>query len=84
MILSLPGKNFDSQPSSVFKLILLPKRFCYELDVTWDLCTGVTKSIQDEQNDRTKFFEISSQRYHSFFYKEHPVDFYPDLKMFEM
>ena len=31
-----PGKRFDSQPSSIFKLILLPRPCCYGLDVTWN------------------------------------------------
>ena len=32
-VLSEPGKRFDSQPSSAFKLILLPPHCCYGLDV---------------------------------------------------
>ena len=33
-VLSTPGKKFDSQPSSVLKLALLPTPCCYVLDVT--------------------------------------------------
>ena len=30
-VLSVPGKKFDSQPSTVFKMILLPTPCCYGL-----------------------------------------------------
>ena len=33
-LMSVPDKNFDSQPSSVFKLFLLPSSSCYGLDIT--------------------------------------------------
>ena len=33
-VLSVPGKKFNSQPSSVFKLILLSTLCCNELEVT--------------------------------------------------
>ena len=32
-VLSAPGKKFDSQPSSIFKLILLTAPCCYRLDI---------------------------------------------------
>ena len=32
-VLSVPGQKFDSQPSSIFKLILLHTPYCYGLDV---------------------------------------------------
>ena len=38
-VLSEPGKNFDSQPSSAFRLILVPTHSCYGLDVTRNSCT---------------------------------------------
>ena len=33
-VMSVPGKKFDSQPSFVFKLILLHTPCCYGLEIT--------------------------------------------------
>ena len=47
LVLSVPSKIFDSQPSFVFKLILLLKPCCSGLDVTWNLCIVFSKSVLD-------------------------------------
>ena len=45
-ILSVPGKKFDSQPPSVFKLILLPTPYCYGLNIKWNSCTERRRKLR--------------------------------------
>ena len=45
-VLSVPGKKFDSQPSSGFKLIVLLTPCSYWRDVTWNLCIWTKETEQ--------------------------------------
>ena len=45
LVAGLPGKKFDSQPSPVFKMILLPTPCCYGLASREIRVPGESKSI---------------------------------------
>ena len=50
----MPGKRVDSQPSSVFKLILLAIPCCYGLDVKGNSC--ITYSVPADINNLVTHF----------------------------
>ena len=61
-VLYIPGKKFDSQRTSIFKLILLPTPCCYGLHVTWNSCTIAKMRYNwDTTQKNTKIWNGSKQ-----------------------